>query len=518
MKLTVFLCVTFVLVNCPIILAKKKGGLLDTILNRNKNPKPNPNKFNQGGSVHKQDTPGSHVNPRPQQPAPGYPGGAQGGTGGHGGGYPAQGGGYPAQGGGYPAQGGGYPAQGGGYPAQGGGYPAQGGGYPAQGGGHPAQGGGYPAQGGGHPAQGGGYPAQGGSYPAQGGGYPAQGGRYPAQGGGYPAQGGGYPAQGGGYPGRGYGTQGGYGGQGGYGSYGTGGHGGGYPGGYINQNPNNHILSPHYGGSFGYSGYAAGGSPFARSAQAIGYVPSEKSKGFGRKAVMAAAGGAVAGMALGYGLGRFPRPHFNFHSPEEEYYYNYYMYKRYGLKSSDANDFSRDYSYKAPPDSYETFMNTCMKRKDLLPIPKKSRPTTTKTPSITTSTLTTSSVPPSHPSNTMRTANHSRSTAPTTSGPPKLSEATNGTSGAPAAMGVRKTAEDEDDDTVSVVEIGYPALIEQLKVRRCLELYIVYSEKYLRKNTTPSPRGGGQQETGSHWMIFVTSIVMIMNSRVSLVL
>ena len=66
----------------------------------------------------------------------------------------------------------------------------------------------------------------------------------------------------------------------------------------------------------------------------MGYNPSVRSQGFGRQAMMAAGAGAVAGMALGYGLGSFPRPHFNFHSPQEEYYYNNYMYRRYGSSYS----------------------------------------------------------------------------------------------------------------------------------------------------------------------------------------
>ena len=52
----------------------------------------------------------------------------------------------------------------------------------------------------------------------------------------------------------------------------------------------------------------------------------------------------------------------------------------------------------------------------------------------------------------------------------------------PVPQALRKAASDEDDDedTVSIVEIGYPMLIEQLKAHRCLELYMVYSEKYFK--------------------------------------
>ncbi|KAG7490311.1 calcium-binding protein P-like [Solea senegalensis] len=348
-------------------------------------PNRNPNPYPAGGSY-----PGAgNTNPGgyPRQPPASNPGAGS---------YPNQGG-YPNQnpGRGNPNQnpGGGYPNQ---YPA-GGGYPA--GGYPNQnpGRGYPNQnpGGGYPNQ---YPA-GGGYPA--GGYPNQnpGRGYPNQ---YPA-GGGYPA--GGYPNQ---YPGRGYPNQ--YPAGGGYPAAG-----GGYPGGYPNWNPNNKIHSPHYGGGgggYGHGGYGMGGSPFSRSVQNMGYKP--KSSGFAKKAIVAAGVGAVAGMAVGYGLGRFPRPHFNFRSPEEEHYYNNYMYRRYGSRSTDEKDYGRDFEYKIPPraESYDSFIERCMNRSDL------------------------------------------------------LKNQGNSSSGG-------------DDDTVGIEEIGYPALIEQMKMRRCVENFMVYSEQFL---------------------------------------
>ncbi|KAK7120403.1 hypothetical protein R3I94_020412 [Phoxinus phoxinus] len=40
---------------------------------------------------------------------------------------------------------------------------------------------------------------------------------------------------------------------------------------------------------------------------------------------------------------------------------------------------------------------------------------------------------------------------------------------------------DEDDHTVSIVQIGYPALIEQMKAQKCVELYLVYSESFQEK-------------------------------------
>lgn len=139
---------------------------------------------------------------------------------------------------------------------------------------------------------------------------------------------------------------------------------------------------------------------------------------------MAAGAGAVAGMAIGYGLGRFPRPHFNFHNPSEEQYYNNYMYRRYGTQSTDERDYGRDYVYKPPPraESYEKFMDRCMNRTDLL----------------------------------------------------------NDQGGSKA---------DKDNDTVSIKEIGYPALMDQVKSRRCVERYMVYSESFLHKQQQQQHQG-----------------------------
>ncbi|XP_035495395.1 uncharacterized protein LOC118313749 [Scophthalmus maximus] len=425
------------------------------------------------------------------------------------GGYPQQPGNQPVRPGGYPNQGG-YPQQPGNQPVRPGGYPNQGG-YPQQPGNQPFRPGGYPNQGG--------YPQQPGNQPFRPWSYPNQGG-YPA--GGYPA--GGYPV--GGYP---------YGGYGGYGGH------GGYPGGYYNYNPHNNIMSPRYGGSYGYGGYGGGGgSPFSHSVQAMGVFPQDKSRGFGRGAVMAAAGGAMAGMALGYGLGRFPRPPFHFHSPQEEYYYNHYMYRKYGVKSTDTNDYGRDYRYVQPTLTYDRYMDSCMKRTDLLPVvnqKSKNKPaaTTTTTTATTTTTTTTSittttTAAPSTGigSNTTRsngTATENSSTsAPSTRRPLNESEA--GPS-PPASQAIRRAAtddgddgdddDDDDDDTVSIVEIGYPALIRQMKVRRCLELYMVYSEKYLNKRKEPSPNDGalGLEMLGlRRFLSVITSIVLaLLNSN-----
>lgn len=269
---------------------------------------------------------------------------------------------------------------------------------------------------------------------------------------------------------------------------------GSYPGGYLNRNPNNQILSPHYGGSFGYGGYGAGhGSPFSHSVQAMGVYPQDKSRGFGRSAVAAAAGGAVAGMAVGYGLGRFPRPHFHFHSPREERYYNHYMYRVYGVKSTDANDYSRDYKYSPPPVTYDSYMDSCMKRSDIL-TGENQKPKTTYNTTTITPTTTTTHVTSTLNSNTTQANNTSAENSPTTA--PKAHPVL------PASSG----HEEEDDDTVSIVEIGYPALIEQLKARICVERYMLYSAEYLRLT------GGVQGLTLSFHgrLAVVTSTVLVL--------
>ncbi|XP_029940040.1 calcium-binding protein P-like isoform X2 [Salarias fasciatus] len=350
------------------------------------------------------------------------------------GGYPNQNpGGYPNQNpAGYPNQNpGGYPNRNPGYPNQNpGSYPNQNPAFPP-GAGQPA--GGYPNQ---YPGRAG-YPNQ---YP---GGYPNQ---YP---GGFPAAGG-FPGAGG-YPirtgtGQGWGAP----------AANPGGYG--YPGGYPNWNPNNKILSPRFGGGgYGYGGYGMGGSPFSQSVQRMGYQP--KSTGFAKKAMMAAGVGAVAGMAVGYGLGRFPRPHFTFRNPEEEYYYNNYMYRRYGTQSTDQKDYGRDYVYRPPPraETYEKFMDRCMNRTDLL---KDQR---------------------------------SGSTTPKSEG------------------------DKEDDDVVSIEEIGYPALIEQMKARRCVEEYMVESEKYLQERkaeqqfqpSRSSPLGYGVIQLSASLLMLLSSMLLL---------
>ncbi|XP_017267605.1 prion protein b [Kryptolebias marmoratus] len=297
------------------------------------------------------------------------------------------------------------------------------------------------------------------------------------------------------------GGRGGYPSQGGYPTlWQQGGAYGGYPGGYINYNPNNRLLSPRYGGSFGYGGYnSRGGSPFAQSVRAMGGYPDARSKRFGHSAVMAADDIVVVAMALRYGLGRFPRPHFHFHNRQEEYHYNHYMYRRYGACSTDTNDYSRDYKFSTPPQDYDSYMASCMRRTYLLPADNQdseTKPTKANTASLVTS---------NNNSGNNTTPTNSRAGGISTIAAPSAPRPLNRTGNGP---GSSSSAED-DDDTVSIVEIGYPALIEQVKARKCLELYMGYSERYLVKQT-----GGAEGLKMSFQGLLSVIPVILMNNNI----
>ncbi|KAM7391353.1 hypothetical protein PAMP_022049 [Pampus punctatissimus] len=304
---------------------------------------------------------------------------------------------------------------------------------------------------------------------------------------------------GGHYGGR--GRQGDYGGHGSYGGRGRyGGHNryGGYPGGYINRNPHNKILSPRYGGSYDGGHHVGGGSPFSQAVQAMNVAPNDKSKGFGRTAAKLAAGGAIAGMALRYGLGWFPRPQFHFNSSQEEYYFNHYMYTKYGVKSTDTNYDSINYNQL--PQTYEDYMDSCMKRKNILPAEdRKQNKKTVATNTTTTADVT--SAPDTDTGSNITETNNTVAKNSSTSAPlnqPKASPVP------PASQA--DNSDENDDDIVSVVEIGYPELIEQLKVRRCLELYMVYSENYFKSKAV---RVQGL-EMGLRGLLAVVSSTLVM--------
>ncbi|XP_056322677.1 prion protein b [Danio aesculapii] len=428
--------------------------------------------------------------------------------------YPA-GGSYPSAGGNpnqYPGRGGsspgGYPNQNpgaGSYPA-GGSYP-----YPGRGGSNP---GGYPNQnpgagtnpGGGYPNQ---YPGRGGSSP---GGYPNQNpgaGTFPS--GGYPNQypgGRGYPNQ---HPGRSGYSPGGYPGAGSY-PVRNAGQPGVYPGAhpsaggaYPNWNPNNQILSPRYGGSFGGGGFGTGGSPFSQSVKNMGYGPSAKSKGFGKKAVVAAGVGAMAGMAIGYGIGNFQRPNFQFRSPQEERYYNNHMYQRQdtrfkdgGNKKKPSHTAGTDNTSKLPAQaqSYDQFMNTCMKRENLLR-DQGSKDSAGNSKFQRDEPM--SDFPGLNEESLQKGGPEKNDTTSTTT-----------THDYPKAAEIHKN-EDENEDTVSIMQISYPALIEQMKSRKCVELYIVQSESR-REGEIPRSSNSPNGHSISEVLLLLTTSTMLFST------
>ncbi|XP_055064677.2 prion protein b [Misgurnus anguillicaudatus] len=252
--------------------------------------------------------------------------------------------------------------------------------------------------------------------------------------------------------------------------YNLGGYAGGYPvrtgwdsveypvgRGYPNWNPNNKILSPHYGGMFGAGRVDTGGSPFSQSVQSMGYRPSVESKGFGKQAKVAAGSGMLTGMAVGYGVGEFPRPNLQFSSPQEEYYYNNYMYKRHGMGSGKENYNPGKYatSLLNQAQSYDQYMDRCTKRTDLF-----------------------------REQDTLHSADHSsiQIDEPLADQTNTSSPATNNSHLIPAGSLL-----DENEDNVSILKIGYPALIEQMKAKKCVELYLVYIDDFLEKQTRIFP-------------------------------
>lgn len=173
------------------------------------------------------------------------------------------------------------------------------------------------------------------------------------------------------------------------------------------------------------------------------------------------------------------------------------MYRTYGVKSTDGNDYSRDYSYSQPLENYKRHMNTCMNKTELLPEANQQK----SNKPVTTSSLL---VPNNDTDNNTAADNSSTSTTLNHPSQPRAKPLS------PTAQIPSETAEDSDGDTVSIVEIGYPALIRLTKLRKCLEMYMVYSEKYLKV------KGGAQRlETGSQMVLAVvtSTLLMLLNSN-----
>lgn len=224
-----------------------------------------------------------------------------------------------------------------------------------------------------------------------------------------------------------------------------------------------------------------------------------------KKAVLAAGIGAMAGMAVGYGIGNFPRPNFQFNSPQEERQYNHYMYERQGIRSKDRNNkIGPNYTSKQPSQTYEQYMSTCMKRKDLLKEHDKTDSADHK--------------------NIQRDEPLTDYAAMTIDYLEKGGLEKNDTASPTTVNNYPKASAicEDDDDTVSIIQIGYPALTEQMKVRKCVELYLVHSESLMeeqeedkkdkkgRKVSSPSNNHNGHSV--SEVLLLLTTFFMLLSS------
>ncbi|XP_034768299.2 uncharacterized protein LOC117966415 [Acipenser ruthenus] len=247
-----------------------------------------------------------------------------------------------------------------------------------------------------------------------------------------------------------------------------------------------------------------GDSYFSQSVAGQGSKPSHKSKGFGKKADLATGLGLAAGMDSFPGVYRGPRLEIDFNSEEEERYYNYYMWKRYV-----ATPFGGDsgtlmhYYFRQPAQTYEMFRDRCLKRNDLLPGKETDR--AVQSPASTDEDGPRSNINTTATDNSKNTMDilpsRNNSAVDATSNPPVSvspgninvteTEAKNSTGNATvnnttseAASATRPAQEDKDDDDVDgVMDVGSLEMIEQMKLYRCIELYVDYTHQYLTTRT-----------------------------------
>lgn len=242
-----------------------------------------------------------------------------------------------------------------------------------------------------------------------------------------------------------------------------------------------------------------------------------KSKGFAKKAAVAvgvgAAAGVATGVAVGYGLGRYPSPPFSFRNPREEHYYNRYMYKRYGSQSTDEKDYGRDYYYKEPDVSYDSYMEGCMKRTELLQDQEGrdwARLQGDDAVAVVNGSKAGASalLPGNGTLNTTTALDPAGGTDRNSSTPPEIHPA----QPIHPAVGAKEGGE-EEENTVSIMEIGYPELIEQVKVRRCVEQYMEYSHAYLAMRTGAATQ---QRPLCQGVLLLLTTFLTFMSSSVLL--
>ncbi|MGH0191827.1 UNVERIFIED_CONTAM: hypothetical protein FKN15_077115 [Acipenser sinensis] len=216
-------------------------------------------------------------------------------------------------------------------------------------------------------------------------------------------------------------------------------------------------------------------------------------------------------MAMGYGLSRTrfpgsfpgvyrgPRLEIDFNSEEEERYYNYYMWKRYV-----ATPFGGDsgtlmhYYFRQPAQTYEMFRDRCLKRNDLLPGKETDR--AVQSPAGTDEDGPRSNINTTAADNSKNTMDilPSRTTVSNT-----MSE---------AASATRPAQEDkDDDDVVGVMDVGNPEMIEQMKLYRCIELYVDYTHQYLTKRTkthTRIPQSKGAARLTGSLLLLVSTLLL----------
>lgn len=213
---------------------------------------------------------------------------------------------------------------------------------------------------------------------------------------------------------------------------------------------------------------------------------------------MAAAAGTAGGMAMGYGLGRIHRPDFHLNSPQEEYYYKHYVSRKHGARTAqaDGNRASGGYSgsqdnesytssLSEPPMTYTSFMEKCvsnLERDQAKIIEQSTEPAGAKATSAVSASAGSNKTTSNESSNDL-SKSEVKSVAPPLSATP-----------------------DDGDKTVSIVEIGYPALIYQHNVKTCMERFMAYSEFF--------KAGASGMGAGSQGLVALAAslAVMLLNS------
>lgn len=166
---------------------------------------------------------------------------------------------------------------------------------------------------------------------------------------------------------------------------------------------------------------------------------------------------------------------------------------------------------KPPPQSYDTFMDSCMKRNDLLRGKRSLRERRSEEPqgnepvALAQLAPETSTAAPanSEPSGNVSTGAAAQSQNNTDSSPVTPSNNITVAKEENRQEAAERQAEEEkkaevEDEVVSIMEIGYPALIEQLKARKCIELYMVYTERVAQEQQQQQQQQVGERSNGNY--------------------